>query len=291
MKRIIAILTVVVAVALRLAAQTPETYFPYPQPPDTMTVVQDRFDYFVTHFWDHCELKKAFSNQAKMQAAMADYIQTLGLATDSVALRSVDAFMHRLDKQPKDQAFIVNEAENQLYGDSAQFYSDVLYMAFARPFVANKKADKTAKLRPAMLVRIMEATQPGQQPPALDYVTAAGEKGSTADDRGQLVILFFNDPDCDDCRLAKVRLDADMNASRLIKEGALKVVSVYPGEADDEWRAKVKDYPSTWRVVAAPTADEVYDLRMTPAFYVVHRGKILAKGLGINQVLTLLSRL
>lgn len=286
-----AIIIALTAAAGMRAQEAPATYFPYPQPPDTMEMIQNRVNYFIEHFWDRCEVKKAFSSRAKMQEAFADYVQILGSADDSIAAASIDRFMHSLDKQPKDQAFIVEEAEKQLYGDSAQYWSDDLYIKFAKPFIANKKGDKNAKLRPAMLVRILESTAIGQRPPELKYVTREGEEGSTAGDVGQMVIYFFNDPDCSDCAMARVRLDADIRASQLVASGALKVVSIYPGEATDEWREGVAGYPAAWRVVAAADADEVYDLRSTPVFYVVHRGKILGKNLNINQVLTLLSRL
>ncbi len=267
------------------------TYFPYPTPPDTMQLFSQRADFFVTHFWDRCELKKAFSSREKMRVALEDFIQMLPNATDTVALDAVNRLMTALNKQPDDQAFFANEAEAQLYSDTAQYLSDKLYVAFAKPFIANKKAKKELKLRHERLVKILDGTRNGIKPPALDYETREGEKGSTANDFGQLVIYFFNDPDCGDCAITRARLMADIKVRQLLESGALKIVSIYPDAASDEWRDKVKDYPESWRVVAAEDANDIYDLRMLPTFYIIYRGKIWGKGLNIDQVIGVVNRL
>lgn len=292
MKRIIICLTVILAGIGNMMAQSAhETFFPYPAPPDTMSSIQQRTDYFVTHFWDRCPLKSAFSSKAKLNDAFEEWIQVLGTATDTVAIQAAGNLMKRLEKQPADQAYIVQQAERQLYGDSAQYFSDELYLAFARPLLENKKVKKELKARPALLTSVLENSAIGKRPPVLQYVDRDGVKGNTGNDIGQLIIYYFNDPDCDECQLAKVRLDADIKASQLIENGALKIVSIYPGDGDSEWRQKVASYPASWKVVAAPDADEVFDLRSTPVFYIVHRGKILVKGANVSQVISILNRL
>lgn len=285
------ILAIAVASVLPVKAQSSDSYFPYPTPPDTMEMFQDRANYFVAHFWDRCPMKSAFSSRDRMRDALEDYIQMLPNATDSIAFQSVNTFVKSLAKQPKDQIFVVNEAERQLYSDSAQFLSDDLYIAFAKPMLENKKVAKESKLRHERLVRILEGSANGVKPPVLSYVTREGQKGSTADDFGQIVVYFFNDPDCGDCALTRARLMADVKARQMIENGSLKIVSIYPGEFDDEWKEKVADYPEAWKVVAAEDADDIYDLRMTPTFYIIYRGKIWGKGLNVAQVLTVLNSL
>ncbi|MDE5961023.1 MAG: hypothetical protein K2H08_04825, partial [Duncaniella sp.] len=102
-----------------------------------------------------------------------------------------------------------------------------------------------------------------------------------------VVVVFFNDPDCDDCNLAKLRLDADISTTQLIAEGKLKVVSISLSEPTQEWKEAVASYPSTWRVGANPDADMTIDLRAgTPEFYILDRNhNIRFKHLSIDQVL------
>ena len=289
--KIFAIVAMTAAVFPTRAEETIATYFPYPTPPDTMQLFQQRADYFVAHFWDRCNVKTAFSAREKMRVALEDFIQMLPNTTDTVALGAIDRFMHSLDKQPKDQVFIVEEAEAQLYSDTAQYLSDELYIAFAKPMLQNKKVGKEFKEYPQHLVTLLENSAIGAKPPVLEYTTREGEKGSTANDFGQVTLYFFNDPDCHDCAITRAKLMANIKTREMVESGALKIVSIYPGEYSVEWAEKVKTYPDTWRVVAAPEADDTYDLRYIPTFYLIYRNKIKGKGLGVNDVIAILNQL
>lgn len=288
---IMGLVAVVAAMSTMAQGQVAETYFPYPTPPDSMVLFQQRADYFTAHFWDRCDVKSAFSAREKMRVALEDFIQMLPNTTDTVALGAIDRFMHSLDKQPKDQVFIVEEAEAQLYSDTAQYLSDELYIAFARPMLENKKVGKEFKIYPGHLVRLLEGSAVGAKPPVLEYTTRDGERGSTANDFGQVTLYFFNDPDCGDCAITRARLMADIKTREMIEAGVLKVVSIYPGEYDAEWVEKVRSYPESWRVVAAADADDVYDLRFIPTFYLIYRNKIKGKGMGVTDVINVLNQL
>ena len=122
--------------------------------------------------------------------------------------------------------------------------------------------------------------------PALPYVTREGARHDLKDQAAEFVIIFFNDPDCDECAMIKLRLDADVKATALQEAGRLKIVSISPLEAEDEWRSKVSGYPSAWEVGATPEADNVYDLRQTPSIYLLDRNhRILAKNLSLDVLL------
>ena len=79
--------------------------------------------------------------------------------------------------------------------------------------------------------------------PSLPYTTREGTAGNLDNDSADVVVVFFNDPDCDDCNLAKLRLDADISTTQLISEGKLKVVSISLTEPTQEWKEAVASYP------------------------------------------------
>ena len=66
-----------------------DTYFPYPLIPDSINIFQKRCDYLARHFWDFCDLKKAFSAKAKMAQEFNVYISVLKNATPDSAIASV----------------------------------------------------------------------------------------------------------------------------------------------------------------------------------------------------------
>lgn len=92
--------------------------------------------------------------------------------------------------------------------------------------------------------------------------------------------------------MARLRLDADVQATRLTSEGYLDIYSVYPGEPDDQWKSMAAEYPASWHNVASPTVDEIYDLRHSPSFYLINPdGKILFKTDNVDLILDIMGRL
>lgn len=280
------ILSVLALVGLGQTAKA-DTYFPYPIVPDSVATFQGRCNYLADHFWDFCEMSKAFSAKQKMADEMKVYLSVVANAEPDVAVKGVKALMKKLEKQPKDQVFMATVAESQLYGDTAELWIDGLYLPFAEAVASNKRVSKAEKARFEQQAEVLRNSMVGSAAPSLPYTTREGAAGNLQNDSAEVVILFFNDPDCSSCNLARIRLDADISMTELIKDGLVKVVAITLADADDEWKEAVKNYPDTWRVGAAPDADLTIDLRAgTPDFYILGRNNIIRyKHLNIDQVL------
>ena len=96
-------------------------------------------------------------------------------------------------------------------------------------------------------------------------------------------ILFFNSDGCIDCSIYKVRLSASIAASSLIKEGHLRIVSVYGGDPAAV-ESKLATEPADWEVACIDTA--AYDQRLRPAVYVLDSDKkITTKFVDIDSLL------
>ncbi len=291
MKRFLLILSLIVS--LKASAQDKDLFFQLPIIPDTLTTLQDRCDYMVTHYWDFCDTKKAFSSRDKMAQAFNVYLSFMPYASAQTVTESVGKFMKRIEKQPADVLFIGELAEGNLYSDTAEFQSDALYLQFAEAVVRNKKVNKDSKLRFQHQINILGKSQIGMIAPAFEYIDRQGDTHAFEPDTACMAnILFFNDPDCSDCNMARLRLDADIKTNRLIEEGVVKIFGITPGEPSPEWTEYAARYPQTWTVGVSPQVDETYDLRTSPAFYVLDsKGKIILKHSDINVILNIMSQL
>lgn len=292
MKRIIFSLAIL-ASAIGLGAQDAKTFFQLPVIPDEMKTLQERSDYLMEHYWDYCDIDKAFSSRDKMADAFDTYLSFIPYASATVVYEQVGKFMDLVGKKPQNALFIGELAEGKLYSDTATMQSDELFVMFAKKIVDNKKIDKTSKLRYQHLIQVLEGSAPGAMAPVFGYEDAFGEKGSFAVDTTKIgTILFFNDPDCDDCQLAKLRLDTDIVTRRMVEGGKMDIVTVYASEATPEWIQKALDLPKEWKNVASEQVNDLYDLRITPMFYVINpNGAILMKTVNVNDIISIMSRL
>lgn len=267
--------------------------FPYPIVPDSISTLTGRCNFLADHFWDFCDMKKAFSSRSRMADEFRGYLEILQLATPDTALAAVDVFTRKLDKQPDDLVFLAEIAEAELYSDTAKAWVDELYIPFARAVVNNKRVKKPYKARFEHHARVLSNSLPGHKIPSLPYTRTDGTTGDVAKDSAQVVLLFINDPDCSACRMARVRLAADVNTRELISDGILKIAAISPVEIDEGWKEEVSAYPADWIVGASPDIDMTLDLRGDmPVFYVLDRnGKIRFKHIDIDQVLDIMRQL
>lgn len=284
MKKLIFSLFMLTSIALSAKA---DKYFEYPIVPDSIASYQARCDYQAQHFFDFCDLSKAFSNRTRMGEEFNVYLTITDNATPRVADREARAFMKKLDKQPADQLFIAELAEARLYGDSAQAWLDALYLPYAESVAANRRIGKAEKARFAQQALQLRNSTVGQRIYPLPYTRPDGSTGNLAADSAEVTVIFFNTPGCDECEMARMRLAFDISTTDLIREGKMKVVSISLCEPDSEWHSFIASMPDEWVKGAAPDADLALDLRAgTPSFYILGRGsRIKFKHLDIDALL------
>lgn len=278
--------TIFLTVAAAITVRGADTYFPYPTPPEALTTLSERTNYLVEHFWERCNLKSAFSSRAKLAGAFRDYVSFMPYASADTVHESINQLIDKV-KGDKNNLLTLGEiAESALYGDSAEVLSDELYIPFAAAVAANKKIPAASRARFEHQARVLANSQVGAVAPALPFETIDGSKSDLSKIESPYTLLFFNDPDCDDCALVKARLAADFSTRQLIDKGILKIVSIYPDSPSDEWKESAARYPETWVVGASEEADDTFDMRNAPVMYFLDKNrKIIAKNMVIDNVI------
>ena len=122
--------------------------------------------------------------------------------------------------------------------------------------------------------------------PDFEFTMPDDTKSTFGSHKGVRTILMFSDPDCDDCRMLFVRLSADFNLKKLLEKEQLRLAIITPGEATDEWKMAVKDFPAAWIVGASEEAEEYFNLENMPAtYYLDANQKILSKTVDSNRLI------
>ena len=293
MKKIITNTIFFLSAILSLNAQEAETLFQYPHIPDILTNLDERSNYLVSHFWDRCNLKSAFYSKDRFKQAFNDYIAVAPYAHKDTMNLSIEKLIKTVKKNPENMLILGEIAQESLYGDSAQFWSDELYLPFAKAVVETKKIPKERKARVAYHVEVLEQSQVGMTAYPLTFIDEQGNKQNLKDlSSATFILLFINETDCDDCIMARARMATNIKIQQLITEGKLLIVSINPTEADDEWRENTSKYPSSWIKGASPDVDSHFDMRMTPSIYLLdQKHTILAKNIDINTLIATVSRL
>lgn len=262
-----------------------EPLFEYPMAPDSISNLQDRSDWLMQHFWDGMDFaNKQTVDQNALNDAFAVYTAPMQFASVTEVNASIDKLISRYSKNPVLSLQFGKAAEEALYGPRAYFWNDELYLKFLDALVSNKGIKKERKLRYNRQRDLISATMVGKRPPAFDYLTPQGKK-SRFDPTGVITLIEFGDPDCTDCRHARLKMETNVTFGRLIDTGKLNVMFINV-DPDEGWEQKLASYPAKWHVGASDDVADLYDLRATPSIYIVDRnGTVAAKNVDIETAI------
>lgn len=264
-----------------------EPLFEYPVAPDSIVALQDRSDYLLEHFWDQMKFSdKSTVDQNALNDAFRVYSTPMRFGSAQVAMGSTDRLIQRIAKNPVLSLQFAKAAEEVLYGPRADAWNDHIYLKFIDNLLANKQVKKERKIRYEHHKKLLQNTLIGSVPPEFDYRTPEGKK-SHYEPNGVITVIEFGDPDCDDCRFARLKMETNVAFSELVDKGKINVLFVYV-DPEDGWEDKLKDYPVKWHVGASDEVSELYDLRNTPSIYVIDReGKVAAKNVNIQTAMAI----
>lgn len=286
-KTILAFLTLVISISAsaQVNGAVSQQFFQLPIIPDSIVSFQNRCDFMVTHYWDFCDLKKAFSSRDKMADAFKMYISFMPYASADVVFKSVDKFLGGISKKPDDMLFIARLAENNIYADTAEFQSEQLYTHFIDGILKSKKLDKNSREYYEKQASVLHNSQEGMMAPSFDITDSQGAKTKFVTDTAQFAtLLMFMVPGDSDAELAKTRLNANIKTSQLVKSGMLKIYCIATKNNGERFTS-----PEGWTSGFAHGIEEIYDVRKSPMFYIINsEGKILKKGNELEPVLNVM---
>ena len=269
-----------------------EPLFEYPAPPEDMEGLQERSDYLMNHFWDVFDFSRTGAvDQNALNDAFNVYTTAMRYAERGVALSSVNTLLKRLKGNPVLLLQFTKAAEEYLYGPRATIWSDEVYIPFLKALISDKGVSEARKQRYKMHLDVLQRNAPGMKFPEIRLTLKDG-RHTDFKPQSPVTIVEFGNPDCDDCRFSKLKLEMAHDVATWIENGevgmAFIVADAVPEDQADIL-AQLKDYPSQWIAGICYGGDDIFDIRSTPSFYLIDRnGKIIAKNLDVTQAVDMI---
>lgn len=251
--------------------------FEYPTAPEELGSMEEKCTWIVENFWNPMDFKSTTPvDQAKLNHAFGVYRVGCQFAPKAKVDASVDKLMKTLQKNPVLLLQFVKAAEENLYGPRADVWIDEVYIKFLQGAIANKKVSKARKAKYESQLKQLQGTLVSGTPPTFDFVRPNGDPAQYFP-MSTPTIIIFGDPDCDECRQSRLRMESNVAFSRAVADGKINVLFIIP-DADDGWQKDVAGFPKGWVAGASDNVSDIYDIRMTPETYLIGPdGKIIAK--------------
>lgn len=161
-------------------------------------------------------------------------------------------------------------AEKYLYDPNSPYRNDEQYLLFLQYAAENKLQEYVNNPRYHKHYTLVKKNRVGHKAMDFAYITQAGEKGRLYNLQSRYILLFFHDPNCEECQYMRQQLEK--NYATFAQKG-LQVVAVYIDDEVDVWQKT--QYPSAWLSVYAPEIDakDLYDIKALPTLYLLDAQK------------------
>lgn len=229
-----------------------------------------------------------------VERRILDFLEVLNQQSAQASKATLGAFMDEL--LAGDTAvisLIVDEVlEKYLYQAGSPIRNERYYLTVVDRIISNNRIDAAEKGRFAFQQRMMRLNQPGQFAENFAYVTDSGERGTLKDIGTEHLLIYFNNPDCAECKRVKRIMEQSAVINDGIKSKRLKVLSVYTDGNLSVWEGAqyLPEWINTCDGERQIADNHLYDLRAIPSLYLLDKDKrvIIKDGL-IEEILDLLT--
>ena len=265
-----------------------------PRIPSVITTSRARASYLLLHYWEHFNFRDTalISRPEIIEQAFVNFLDVLPEVSLQEAEKGITALM---DSAASDSAMYVhftNLASKYLYEPNSPFRNEEYYIPVLRHIIALPRMEEPDKSRPRFLLDMALKNRPGEVAADFVYTRINGSRGRLLRISADYTLLFFNSPDCEDCRRVKGYMAASEHFAGMTGEGSarrprLVILAVYPDEDVEQWRAA--SYPPCMLNVhdasQAISRQRLYDLKAIPCLYLLDADKrVLLKDVTVEHV-------
>ena len=291
MRRITLIIIALMLAGLRLSAQEqlaeqlPGTLFAYPMAPDTCSTLEARCNYIITHFWDNYDISKPIKDLETFENTFRDFVDFFRYGHRNVVMSTVRDFVNKAQSNTANLQRVGEVAERALYGTEAEYWSDEVYVAFAKALASSKKLPKDVRDHYGAQLARINAVQVGA---TLDFefIDTDGVKRRLSDYPAKSYLLLFVDGSTDST-IGRLRLSTDVALNALLDSGNSTLVCLSMNKYTSEWATAAAGYANNWIVGCNADLLKQLDLRAFPCCYVLDEQRtIVNKSLSVEGLMS-----
>ncbi len=253
--------TLFVLWACTLVQAQAQQSFPYPAIPDTLRSVEQRAGYLSEHYWDNYNFADTLLLKSKevTEQGFVNFIDILnrfnldnaskGVAHKDIAQKGItrkDITQKGIAQKDITQQGIAcftrkafsNAAAKERFENLIEYYfedqlspvrNDRVYLIFLEEMKNSPCFDETEKERIAFKIKTTNKNLPGDIAINFKFKDESGKEHQLSDYKDQKVILYFYDPDCENCHkvsawLKQQTIPANIKVLKMIADNHISYI-------------------------------------------------------------------
>lgn len=249
--------------------------FPFPCVPSTLRTPEDRLQYLGIHYWDRFDFRSQslLADKDVTEQGFVNFLDLLSRMDSLTAARSADAFVSKAFAQKQSADTFTSLSHHYLENPQSPLRNDAVYVVLLRSMRRRKGLTPTQRQSLDYKIRTFGSNLPGQRATDFQFVDRRGKRHRLSDYRHERVLLFFYDPDCDNCHRISSQLFRDHRLA------GTRVLAIYPDSDTPHWQRTPQTFPRTWTDGYSPrgevNAKLLYTVRATPTLMLIGRGGLV----------------
>ncbi|MEA4936908.1 MAG: DUF5106 domain-containing protein [Paludibacter sp.] len=230
-------------------------------------------------FWTDYDFndKKLIDNPEFIQQQVLSFINQLNGYSPRNSKQAIGLFMDKLlAADTSIVKYTVDEVlEKFLYRADSPIRNEYYYLNVIDCIIKNEKISTIDKQRFISQRELITSNQIGNVANNFNYVTKDGRNGTLADIKAEYLLIYFNNPDCDECKRVKALMENSPEIASSLQTGKLVVLSVYIDKDLAIWRKAryPKEWINSYNIGQDIMNRSLYDLRAIPSLYLLDKDK------------------
>lgn len=266
----------------------------------------ERAEWLALHYWDQFNFTDTTDIRGTQffEQALSDYLYILRHASPERQAEGLEALLRKAETgyrpngianalQPALQKAFLNRLDELLEEYLAFSYSPMqdneMYIAVLEYITQSDSWSEEEKIRPSILLELCLKNRKGTPAADFDYVLADDTKGHLYALSSPYLILFFYDPECAHCRQLIDQMKHSSVLNEALEKHQLRLLTIYPYADTTAWRTGLANLPTAWincyNPASAILSDELYELKITPALYLLDsQKKVLVREGSLSEI-------
>lgn len=272
--------------------QCTQQAFKVPELPKSADTQEKKAEFIIKNYWQNFNFGDTVLVHRPQitEQAFADYINILGQVPLELANNGIGIMMKKAEVKNEMFVCFATLCEKYLYDPNSPVRNEELYLTVLENIFATKCLDDIHKERYKHQYKIALRNRVGRKATDITYKLFSGEKSNLYSIKADLTLIYFNNPECNDCGVVMRNLAHSAVINNMLNTGKLKLLAFYPDKDLSVWNRHQADYPSPWINGHDSKGEmvkdkEIYDLKAIPSLYLLDGQKnVLLKDAHFEQV-------
>lgn len=259
--------------------------------PGDMTDPVNRADYILAHFWDAMDFTDSSRGRDRgfMEQNLVNFFSVMPHASAHGRQTGVGNLMQAASVDVDAYKLIMELAEHYLYESGSPMRDEEMFIPFLNAVIDSPALSESERIRPRYLLEDALRNRVGTMAADFDMKLRGGSTvGMHKFTSGKPTLLMFYDPDCDHCAETIEMFRTDNTLNRLLGEGRLNVLAVYPFGEESAWlNDPMAKIPAGWTDALADLSEvDLYSFPEMPVLYLLDgSGKVLLKDAAVDKII------